>query len=920
MPDLKASPVPSSGVTATASAPAMEPCTSTDLTMTPASSFRNVSACNRCRLRKHRCDQRLPRCQSCEKAQLRCVGYDPITKAEIPRNYVYFLENRIKYLNAVLSRHQINCKPVVAFDEEEADSEDTAIQVSSTSANSHYFNVPTERSNSANKETGTSRAKQDSPEFNNNPDDLILDLLFGKAARREIMRLDKGCDRVGGDGTSIRTFFFGLRANRSTKECVSLPSREQAEKLVDLYFNHANPHMPVLHRFELREVLIHTYSAREGDRSARNLYFLFIVLAIGAAIYCDSVSPITDRGRQQKWCETRPNKRRKLLSRNFSTPEQYHATAMAYLERSLGPATSSDQLNELEELQAMILLASFALVRPTAPALGCLVDVAVRSAIDLRLYCEHDAGPFSSDTKHYHSLGGHETHQDWTDDLRRRLWWCVYSLERLVVPYLGRPFFVPDEVITTEFPSILDDKFITPSGTLIPPENMASYKYTTHHFLKLRILQSEIHNAIQYQQALVTTERNPMSRSRKPPSFLKVFSSFSSWRVDMNQRLDEWRSSIPPQEKTGSSHCILSMELEYWQAIITLYRWSVTIPEGLVECSGLVNDNIPQLTIEAPESPDMICLKVAKAGQEVIQVYRLLHNMGLTNVTYLPVHGIFIAGSYLFFALWNSSCARHKWAVQDLDYAILAGTSVLDDLAGKYAPAYATRDAFKRMGIATVEMCLAKENCGYSLSQSRDMEFARTCQDLLQSNGATDRPMIGRGTSIGPGIWQEPEPTGCLELKIPTVRYGMLRHSAESVSKSPETDISTLECIQGTSSSVSVGCQDDLCEIKPRIEWLGNNDSQTLPLLASPDLSSKTYEQPWALRGDYSTSSDFEFLSFTFGASKDTSEISDHVTNCTSKPILPDVNVGLDDAKCETDQDSLEAYLVEWAGSDSPID
>jgi hypothetical protein len=32
------------------------------------SSFRNVSACNRCRLRKNRCDQRLPACQSCEKA------------------------------------------------------------------------------------------------------------------------------------------------------------------------------------------------------------------------------------------------------------------------------------------------------------------------------------------------------------------------------------------------------------------------------------------------------------------------------------------------------------------------------------------------------------------------------------------------------------------------------------------------------------------------------------------------------------------------------------------------------------------------------------------------------------------------------------------------------------------------------------
>ena len=50
-----------------------------------SSSFRNVSACNRCRLRKNRCDQKLPSCASCEKAGVKCVGYDPITKREIPR-------------------------------------------------------------------------------------------------------------------------------------------------------------------------------------------------------------------------------------------------------------------------------------------------------------------------------------------------------------------------------------------------------------------------------------------------------------------------------------------------------------------------------------------------------------------------------------------------------------------------------------------------------------------------------------------------------------------------------------------------------------------------------------------------------------------------------------------------------------------
>jgi hypothetical protein len=74
-----------------ASAPASASSTTASPTVTAkagqSSNFRNVSACNRCRLRKNRCDQKLPSCASCAKAGVACVGYDPITKKEIPRRY-----------------------------------------------------------------------------------------------------------------------------------------------------------------------------------------------------------------------------------------------------------------------------------------------------------------------------------------------------------------------------------------------------------------------------------------------------------------------------------------------------------------------------------------------------------------------------------------------------------------------------------------------------------------------------------------------------------------------------------------------------------------------------------------------------------------------------------------------------------------
>ena len=72
-----------------------------------SSSFRNVSACNRCRVRKNRCDQNLPACTSCEKAGVKCVGFDPITKRPIPRTYVYYLESRVTYLEELLSSNHV---------------------------------------------------------------------------------------------------------------------------------------------------------------------------------------------------------------------------------------------------------------------------------------------------------------------------------------------------------------------------------------------------------------------------------------------------------------------------------------------------------------------------------------------------------------------------------------------------------------------------------------------------------------------------------------------------------------------------------------------------------------------------------------------------------------------------------------------
>ena len=525
------------------------------------------------------------------------MGYDPITKQEIPRSYVYFLENRVKYLNNLLSNHEIKFKPVFAFEEDDAN--DTAV-------------------------TGRTFVPPPNPEYTELSDGLFLDLLLGRTTRREILRLGDRLDHTN-TGAILRGFFFGLGADRSGMECTGLPCREEADKLVDTYFTYVNPKIPALTRVELQPILDHVYTSQEDSRSSYKLFFLFIIFATGASVHSNPLSSEIDRN-EDETRSSRPRKKQKLL-RPFATPEQYHASAMAYLERALNQSSFLERFGDLEELQVMIMLAIFALHRTTSPGLGYLVDVAMRSAIDLRLYCEHNTGVSQSYIDQHQSCDEQRGNQHWVDDLRRRLWWCVYSLERLVAQYLNRPFFIPDEVITTEFPSLLDDDFITISG-----------------FLKMRILQSEIHSVVQYQRPLAKRDGKLTNQNRKRPSYLAEFTSFSLWRMDMNQRLDAWKGSVLAQRELHSWTSLSLLELEYWQAILMLYRWSVNVPTGLVGCSPRANDIIQQLSIQTPEESGKVCLKVAQASQKFLQVHRVLRNVGITNGGYLKVHEIFVAG------------------------------------------------------------------------------------------------------------------------------------------------------------------------------------------------------------------------------------------------------------------------------------
>lgn len=156
--------------------------------------------------------------------------------------------------------------------------------------------------------------------------------------------------------TSMRDSFFGLHT-KPTIRPAPFPNESLGRKLVNLFFEISNPQIPILHRGEFMEVFDRVYSTKEADRLPRELYLLNIVFAIGSGVIIDDGAKAEGPGAAQ----TASGGNARSVQ---AEPEEYHASAIVHLESCL-----SNSGGGLDVLQAVLLLANFALLRPVPPGL-----------------------------------------------------------------------------------------------------------------------------------------------------------------------------------------------------------------------------------------------------------------------------------------------------------------------------------------------------------------------------------------------------------------------------------------------------------------------------------------------------------------------------------------------------------------------
>lgn len=648
---------------------------------------RSIVACERCRTKKTKCDQNFPSCARCASLGEPCISVDPATGRAVSRSYVVFLEDRLRLMMVKLRECGVDPLKIqgnIPATSEDTPCNFELLRQTLEAENQtfeDYSAARYEAAGDAHMQRGVSIGES-SMEKALPSRKLIatsraaITLELGESSKDlenlGTMTRSKGQEYSAGDaldsylgdssGISFAKLVFTavnfrqgaadyererLRAHSQNQEPtvhasapvpapgvssaetglldrLYLPTKGEAERLLSRYFAHSNSQLPVVHReFFVKKYFEPVYgSLAEGvslasDHTLVNSEF--------------KLPPhhLPEAGGDRPWFETWNSRKSR---RDLEVPARYRlplfflniAFAIGEATCTLHPHSGTsgsykrraahykDSLyrssDRLEALSGMLLLAIYSIMRPNAPGVWYLMGPALRLAVDLGLHAEklnRHCDPF-------------------TKELRRRLFWCTYALDRQICVYFGRPFGIPDENITARFPSALDDALIAATRNKVTDYSSMKSTIVSHKVVSLALFQMRRIEA-SIVQVLYAPSCDP------PPPF----SNLEEWRAAMESELDNWYNNVVPKT-SREMNCGFDtelFELNYYHSKIMIYGLS---PKSL------------SLTPRG-------CEVVYHSSKAIIDVYYDLCNRGKIKYTWIAVHNLFIAGMSYLYTVYNSN-------------------------------------------------------------------------------------------------------------------------------------------------------------------------------------------------------------------------------------------------------------------------
>lgn len=548
-----------------------------------------MAACCSCKKRRKKCDGKYPICSACEKSDTKCTMIYQPTGKEIKRSYLEELENTVKELqNKVHNNSQIYSDY--------------------PSSNSPYSSL-----------TDTESLSQYPPTTNKHKDlaQEVGYITLGAAGEPCYIGETSAYSIAKIIGSSINCFpVYSLEeklCSRKSSACFfelpfKFPTFEYANELFISYKSSVQCQYPFLDWPFVENCFNIIIKKKKQD--PRACFFIFMILAIGSQIKDTSQSTVS------------------------SYTKAYYLKAFENVNEVIKHAN-------LFTVQAFLLMAVFSQKMPDGISGWQSVGLAIRTAVVLGLH-----------RKPYHKKSGNLTiEQRSVQDLKSRIFWSAYGIERINGLILGRPFSISDIDIDAPFP-------------LENPETKVAC-----HVVKLRRIQSNICTFIY-----------------KPIQLLEKPEDVDSTRVEILLELNDWMSTFPYKDDA-----ISTFETNNWSLISYHNSILLLLRPIILEVAKLRQDS-PKRHLEwfkvFTESASAICIN-----------YKNMHLKKKLSYTWLAMHCCFVSGISFLYCIWLDGILKIlKWKSKSLVYETISSCqTILYILAERWESASIFRDTFERL-------------------------------------------------------------------------------------------------------------------------------------------------------------------------------------------------------------------------------
>ncbi|KAH6898151.1 fungal-specific transcription factor domain-containing protein [Thelonectria olida] len=431
-----------------------------------------------------------------------------------------------------------------------------------------------------------------------------------------VSRLDERATRP------IRDAPFPTQLVEAIQAPLPLPSRDMAKQLCDAYFDVIHLQYPILHEPTFLKILEQAYSQDEMDPVVG--FQVFMVLALGAMILSA-----------------------RLKAR--IPGESYCLSALKYY-----PNLNLE--NSIQGVQCLLLLLIFTIHNPYVRlnvwylnyhCLAALLDLGLQRNISTR-------------------SGISLLEQE----MRARIFWVIFSFDRIICTMMGRPIGVRDEACELRMPEGLSDEDLVIYRTS-PVDSIPRSKdmQFAMHLFRAAKLNSEIKYVA-----------NSINRSAPSYAYPPV-RDIGSWQSDMLQQLDEWATQIPaPTDDPSDQYLRATCQLRYHGLRMLLLRPSPAIPkpsaEALIQCH--------------------------KSACESLRLFDHLYSTNLLVHSWITFHSLVLSTITMLFCIKVVPEIACKTEVDVLMGDLSISLSVLSATGEHWSGAKRSRDILDRLGRSTI--------------------------------------------------------------------------------------------------------------------------------------------------------------------------------------------------------------------------